>query len=177
MRKKGKSVVNEWITAVLVAVSLMLVIRMFLFAPYKVHGESMYPTFEGEELLIVNMWIYHLSDPEYGDIVVFHTKEQRDFIKRVIGKPGDRISVEGGQVIRNGEPLTEHYIKKNLFEGPRVQKTMPEKVVPEGHLFVLGDNRGNSRDSRNIGAIEMSDVVGRADVKLMPLQDFKLLFR
>ncbi|MFD1395669.1 signal peptidase I [Kroppenstedtia eburnea] len=177
MGKKARRAVNEWLTAILVAAILMLVVRVFLFAPYEVHGESMYPTFKGKELLIVNMWIYHVSEPEYGDIVVFHTEEDRDFIKRVIGKPGDRIAVEGGRVIRNGKPLTEPYIRKDPFAGPQVKRRMPETVVPKGHLFVLGDNRSNSRDSRDLGAIKVSEVVGRADIKVKPLRDFRLLFR
>ncbi|MFD1427974.1 signal peptidase I [Kroppenstedtia sanguinis] len=176
MGKKARKAVNEWLTAILVAAILMLVVRVFLFAPYEVHGESMYPTFKGEELLIVNMWIYHVSEPEYGDIVVFHTDENRDFIKRVVGKPGDRITLEGGRVIRNGKPLTEPYIPKDSFAGPQVKSRMPETVVPKGHLFVLGDNRPNSRDSRDLGAIKVSEVVGRADIKVKPLNDFKLLF-
>lgn len=174
--KRARRAVNEWFTAILVAAIFMLVVRVFLFAPYEVHGESMYPTFKGEELLIVNMWIYHVSEPQYGDIVVFHTDDDRDFIKRVIGKPGDRISVERGRVIRNGKPLTEPYIRKDSFTGPQI-KRMPETVVPKGHLFVLGDNRANSRDSRDLGAIKVSEVVGRADIKVKPLRDFKLLFR
>ncbi|WP_245920912.1 signal peptidase I [Melghirimyces profundicolus] len=177
MGKKAKSVVNEWLKAVLVAASLMLVMRVFLFAPYEVHGESMFPTLKGEELLLVNMWIYDISEPRYGDIIVFHTKENRDFIKRVIGKPGDRIAVEGGKVIRNGKALIEPYINKQTFAGDRIRKTLPEMVVPKGHLFVMGDNRSNSRDSRDIGAIRISEVVGRADLKLTPLKEFKILVR
>ena len=176
MGKRVKRAVNEWLTALMVAASLMLVIRVFLFAPYEVHGQSMSPTFEGEELLIVNLLVYDVSEPDYGDIIVFHTKENRDYIKRVIGKPGDRIAVEGGRVIRNGKILAEPYIKRETFAGTRIKQTMPETVVPEGHLFVLGDNRSNSRDSRDIGAIRESEVVGRADVIVAPPKAFQILF-
>jgi signal peptidase I len=158
-------------TALIVAASIMIVIRVFLFAPYQVHGESMYPTFKGEELLIVNKWIYDVREPEYGDIVVFHTPENRDYIKRVIGKPGDKISIKNGEVFRNGELLSEPYINQE-----RIKKGMPETVVPPNHLFVLGDNRNHSQDSREIGAVSMGEVVGRADVQLMPINNIQLLF-
>lgn len=171
MGKKAKSAANEWMTALIVAASLMIVVRVFLFAPYEVHGESMYPTFKGNERLIVNKWIYDVREPNYGDIVVFHTAEKRDYIKRVIGKTGDKISIKNGEVYRNGEKLEEPYINQE-----RIRKTIPETVVPPDHLFVMGDNRNHSRDSREIGAISIGEVVGRADVQLMPFSQFQLLF-
>ncbi|OYD06402.1 signal peptidase I [Paludifilum halophilum] len=149
----------------------MIIIRVFLFAPYEVHGESMYPTFKGEELLIVNKWIYDVSDPDYGDIVVFHTAEHRDFIKRVIGLPGDKIAVQNGVVYRNGKKLDEPYISEPI------KKNVGETVVPEGSLFVMGDNRNHSRDSRDIGPVDIGEVVGRADLLVMPIREFRLLFR
>ncbi|GGE21967.1 signal peptidase I [Marinithermofilum abyssi] len=170
MKKKASSS-GEWLTAILVALSMAIIIRMFFFAPYEVHGESMYPTFEGQELLIVNKWIYDVSKPGYGDIVVFHTVEQKDFIKRVIGLPGDIISVKGGHVYRNGKKLDEPYIN-----GP-IKGVVEAKKVPPNHLFVMGDNRNRSRDSREIGPVSMGEVVGRADVVVMPIREFQLLFR
>ncbi|MFC4075557.1 signal peptidase I [Salinithrix halophila] len=171
MGKKAKNAASEWLTAILVAASLIIIIRVFLFAPYEVHGESMYPTFKGEELLIVNKWIYDVEKPQYGEIVIFHTAEQRDFIKRVIGKPGDRIAVKNGQVYRNGKKLNEPYMNE------KIRRSLPETVVPQGHLFVMGDNRNHSRDSRDIGPVAIAEIVGRADVQLTPLSDFRLLFR
>ncbi|SMO81400.1 signal peptidase I [Melghirimyces algeriensis] len=176
MRKQVKRVISEWMVSILVAASIILIIKTFLFAPYEVHGSSMYPTFKGKELLIVNRLIYDISEPDYGDIIVFHTAENRDFIKRVIGKPGDRIALKEGKVFRNGKLLKESYTNKKSYQGTLTKKTMQEKVVPEGHLFVLGDNRGNSTDSREIGPIPISEVVGRADVNLLPLNEFKILF-
>lgn len=170
MGKKMKSFVREWVTTLLIAVSIMMVVRLFLFAPYEVHGESMYPTFEGEELLIVNKWIYDVSTPDYGDIVVFHTAEQRDFIKRVIGLPGDQIAVREGQLFRNGKPVQEPYTNEEI------QQNLHEVIVPKDHVFVMGDNRNHSRDSREIGPVNMKEVVGRADVQLKPFQNFRLLF-
>jgi signal peptidase I len=164
-----KSSIIEWGVAIISALLIAVVIRYFLFSPYEVNGQSMYPTLEGNELLIVNKFIYNVSDPKYGDIVVFHTNEQRDFIKRIIGLPGDTIEGKQGYVYRNGQKLDEPYIAEEMIGdfGP--------VSVKEGQLFVLGDNRNDSKDSRIIGAVDTKAVVGRADVVIMPFKDFRLL--
>lgn len=163
--------VREWMVAIVSALLIAVVIRLFLFAPYEVHGTSMSPTLDGDELLVVNKWIYSVKKPEYGDVVVFHTEEQRDFIKRIIGLPGDKILIENGHLFRNGELVKEDYIQEKM-EGD-----LEETTVPKDSLFVLGDNRNNSKDSRVIGSIQMKDVVGRADVVILPIHQFHLLIK
>ncbi|SEN64470.1 signal peptidase I [Lihuaxuella thermophila] len=165
-----KSSSAEWLVAILSALIIAIVIRSFLFAPYEVHGTSMYPTLHGDELLIVNKWIYKVKKPDYGDIVVFHTEEERDFIKRVIGLPGDRILIKNGKVYRNGKPLYEPYVN-----GPMNKETYEQKQIPEGYLYVLGDNRNNSKDSRQIGPVKIDEIVGRAEVIVLPLHKFDVL--
>ncbi|MBA4495833.1 signal peptidase I [Paenactinomyces guangxiensis] len=167
---KKKSSAMEWVVVIGSALVIALLIRSYLFAPYQVHGTSMFPTLNGDELLIVNKWIYKVSAPEYGDIVVFHTPEERDFIKRVIGLPGDRISIKNGKVYRNGQLLREPYINGAMRDEPP-----EERNVPEGTLFVLGDNRNNSKDSREIGPVSMENIVGRAEVVVWPLHSISLI--
>jgi signal peptidase I len=162
----------EWVVAILAAVVIALGIRGFLFAPYQVHGQSMEPTLKGDELLIVNKWIYYVSEPHYGDIVIFHTPEERDFIKRVIGLPGDHIVIKDNKVYRNGKPLNEPYINGRMNSDIGQYRDV---VVPPNHLFVMGDNRNNSKDSRMLGPISMKAVVGRADVVLLPMNRIHLL--
>jgi len=162
----------EWLVAIVSAVAIALAIRTFLFAPYEVHGASMYPTLEGDELLLVNKWVYRVNQPNYGDIVVFHTEEERDFIKRVIGLPGDRIQIKNGNVYRNGKKLNEQYINDQMNPD-----TFIDTIVPQNTLYVLGDNRNNSKDSRNIGPISMDEIVGRADVVILPIQKIHFLSR
>jgi signal peptidase I len=164
-----KSSIIEWGVAVISALLIAVVIRFFLFSPYEVNGTSMYPTLDGNELLIVNKIIYDVSSPSYGDIVVFHTEEQRDFIKRVIGVPGDKIEVKDGFVYRNNKRLTEPYLAEKMIGD------FAAVTVPKGHLFVLGDNRNNSKDSRIIGSVDDSAIVGRADLVVMPFKEFRLL--
>lgn len=162
--------VLEWVAAIALAVIIAAGIRTFLFVPYEVHGASMEPTLQGDELLIVNKLIYRVDQPDYGDIVVFHTDEQRDFIKRVIGLPGDQIAIKDGKVYRNGKPLEEPYIYEPM------NFNMEEEVtVPEGHIYVLGDNRNNSKDSRRIGPVNIDAVVGRADLIIWPLDRMHFL--
>ncbi len=162
---------SEWLIAVLIAVLLAMVIRLYFYAPYRVYGSSMFPTLQGDELLIVNKWIYGQRFPSYGDIIVFHTEEDRDFIKRVIGLPGDEIAIRDGYVWRNGKKLKEPYISS------AIRGDYPTTRVPPGHLFVLGDNRNYSRDSREIGMVHVDEVVGRAEIVLYPLDRFQLLVR
>ncbi|MGA9172472.1 MAG: signal peptidase I [Thermoactinomyces sp.] len=162
----------EWIVAIAVAGLIAFGIRGYLFAPYEVHGQSMEPTLKGDELLIVNKWIYHVGMPNYGDIIVFHTDEGRDFIKRVIGLPGDRIDIENGKVYRNGKPVDEPYINGPMNDSIGRYKHL---VVPAHHLFAMGDNRNNSLDSRMIGPVDISAVVGRADVVVLPMNRIHLL--
>lgn len=169
MLRRSRS--SDLLIAVLVAVLLATVVRMNFYAPYKVYGNSMFPTLQGNELLIVNKWIYDQRSPSYGDIIVFHTKEDRDFIKRVIGLPGDDICIREGYVWRNGKKLRESYIPS------KIRGDYPNTRVPPGHLFVLGDNRNFSRDSREIGMVDVEKVVGRAEIVLYPLDRFQLLIR
>ncbi|WP_073155224.1 signal peptidase I [Seinonella peptonophila] len=164
-----KNVVKEWGTAIVSALIIAAVVRLFFFAPYEVLGTSMYPTLDGNELLIVNKFIYKVKNPAYGDIIVFHTNEKRDFVKRVIGLPNDRIEIHEGSVFRNGKQLKEEYISEKILGD------LDETVVPAGKLFVLGDNRNNSKDSRIIGSVSMNEVVGRADVIVLPLSRIDLL--
>lgn len=169
---KSKNSSIEWLVAIISAVLIAIVVRGFLYATYEVQGSSMYPTLNGEELLIVNQWIYKVDEPEYGDIVVFHTYEgnkKKDFIKRVIGLPGDRIRIKKGAVYRNGNMLEEPYISE------AISGDVTTITVPEGMVYVLGDNRNNSKDSRQIGPVQMEDVVGRAEVVLWPFDQIKLL--
>jgi signal peptidase I len=126
-------------------------------ARIRVDGASMEPTLHTGEFVIVNKLAYKFTAPKQGDIIVFHFPRdpQEEYIKRVIGLPGDQISIQGGQVYVNGQPLDEPYISaKPAYPG--------NWVVPEGQLFVLGDNRNNSSDSHNWGTVPMDYVVGKA---------------
>ncbi|WP_248926396.1 signal peptidase I [Paenibacillus hamazuiensis] len=163
----------EWIKALLIAAALVFLIRWLIFAPFIVEGPSMEPNFYTGERLIVNKIIYSLRKPQRGEVIVFHATPEKDYIKRVIALPGETIRVDGDKVYVNNQPLDETYLKEALDKAakegrPYNIRNFNEKTVPEGAIFVMGDNRSNSADSRDIGFIEYSKVVGRADLIFWP---------
>lgn len=172
MSERSTNETWEWVKALGLAVLLALVIHQFVFAQFLVDGESMMPTMEHRERLIVNKLIYRFHPPEQGDIIVFQypSDTSKDFIKRVIGMSGDTIEVKNGKVYRNGEALDERYLGE-----PTNGAYGPVKVKP-GTLFVMGDNRNNSKDSRDplVGMVPNDLVVGRADLVFWPMDKFKL---
>jgi signal peptidase I len=188
---KAGNELTEWIKALAIAGILVFVIRWFLVSPFIVDGESMEPNFWNRERIIVNKIMYDIREPKRGEIIVFHVPDQgRDFIKRVIGVPGDTVKVEGDNVYINGKQIEETYLKEayekahaagelyNKDDGDRSNfpnSSYPDGVVPEGMVFVMGDNRSNSEDSRRIGYIPMDRIVGRADLIFWPIKDFSLV--
>lgn len=185
--KKEKSEALEWLKAIAIAVVLVLLIRWLFFAPFIVDGPSMQPNFHTGERIIVNKIIYDIRDPKHGEVVVFHVpSEGRDFIKRVIGVPGDTVQVEGDTITVNGQVVDETYIKDAVIEKHNnnelynteanfPNELVPDGTVPEGYVFVLGDNRSNSTDSRRIGYVPYGDIVGRADLVFWPLSDLQFI--
>jgi signal peptidase I len=162
----------DWIRSIAIAVLLALVIRFFLFEVFVVEGRSMYPTLEDHERLVVNKLIYRFDDPRPGDIIVFEYEPGRDFIKRVIGVGGDTILIEAGQVYRNGILLAEPY----LIEGMEPQDHGPLEVPP-GYLFLMGDFRRNSMDSRDprVGLVSVERIKGRAFFIFWPPWDARVI--
>lgn len=169
----------EWAKAITIAFVLAYLIRVFLFAPFIVEGLSMMPTLEDDERLIVNELIYDIKEPKRGDIIVFKYNAEQDYIKRVIGLPGDIVEMKKDQLIINGQPIDETYLKKvkeDLHDqGLLLTKKFGPVEVEENHLFVMGDNRRNSKDSRVFGTIALEQVVGRADITFWPISKFRLL--
>jgi signal peptidase I len=176
---RGKSEAWEWIKALAIAIALAFFIRTFLFAPFIVEGESMETTLHNEEKLVVNKAIYYLSQPKRGEIIVFHAEAKRDYIKRVIGVAGDTVEMRDDTLYVNGKPVEEPYLAENKKQAneqgisPLTEDFGPV-TVPDGHIFVLGDNRQNSRDSRAIGPVEVEKVVGRAEFVFWPLDGIRL---
>ncbi|MBB6443823.1 signal peptidase I [Bacillus benzoevorans] len=173
---KKKNELWEWIKALLIAVLLAVVIRYFLFAPIVVDGLSMMPTLHDQDRMIVNKFSYTIGEPERFDIIVFHAPENKDYIKRVIGLPGETIEYKDDTLYVNGKAYEEDYLDENkqeVIDGPL---TEPLKItVPEGELFVMGDNRRFSKDSRHIGTIPMEKVLGKTKVIYWPLEDVSII--
>ena len=169
---------SDWLVSIIVAVALAFCIRTFLVEPYMVEGSSMYPTLKNHERLIVDKLSYFVTNPKRGEIVVFRfpKDESRDFIKRVIAVGGDTIEMKDGQVFVNGQALKEDYIYKNDPKGKNIS-SYRKTIVPEGTIFVLGDNRNNSEDSRfaDVGFVPHKLVKGRALVCFWPLGNMRVI--
>ncbi|MGH2536754.1 MAG: signal peptidase I [Candidatus Promineifilaceae bacterium] len=137
---------------------------------FRIEGYSMLPTLKEGEYVIINKLAYHLDEPERGDIIVLHfpNDRSRDFIKRVVGLPGDQVQVQDGVVRVNGRVLDEPYINAQpSYDG--------SWQVPAGEYFVLGDNRNNSSDSHNWQFLPRQDIVGKAWVIYWGPEDWGLV--
>lgn len=169
--KKHKSLGKEifgWLKVLAAALILALVIRQFVFVLVWVEGSSMEPTLMNQERIIVTRYDYIFGDPQRQDIVICHFPDGEDrdnYVKRVIGLPGERISIDDGVVYINGEALEEPYV---VYE--KIQD-MDEITIPEDMYFVMGDNRFNSRDSRVVGLIERSQIQGHVRYVFYPFED------
>ena len=172
----------DWLKAIIVAIVLVFIIRWLLFAPFIVEGASMEPNFKTDERVVVNKVIYDFRDPKASEVVVFHVKkEQKDFIKRVIGVAGDTIQYQGDHLYVNGKKVEEPYIQEAIQDAHAKGElysnvdfpngTITDSKVPDGYIFVMGDHRNNSRDSRAIGFVSIKDIVGRADVIFWPIDN------
>jgi len=159
----------DTIETILLALVLFLAINA-LSARVRVENVSMQPTLKPGEFLLVNRVAYKFGEPSIGDIIVFHAPgvNDMDYIKRVIGLPGDQVRISDGIVYVNNQPLYEPFIA----EAPRYGGTWD---VPLGEYFVLGDNRNNSSDSHMWGFVPREDIVGRALFIYWPLSEITLL--
>lgn len=175
--------VGDWVHSIVLAAAIALAINIFLFQPTKVLGHSMEPTFhEGQRIYVSKINHTMGKLPAYGDVVVIDSRVDRArnfsddvaepvrnvvtlirgdepanhiWVKRVVGLPGDQLQFRDGKVYRNGVPLAENYIKEPM------RYSSPGKVtVPQGHVFVMGDNRNYANDSRFIGSIPADHVLG-----------------
>ncbi|WP_456271564.1 signal peptidase I [Bacillus sp. AK031] len=180
---KQKNEVWEWIKALLIAVGLAALIRYFLFTPIVVDGLSMMPTLHNGDRMIVNKLSYTVGEPDRFDIVVFHAPEQKDYIKRVIGLPGDIVEYKDDVLYINGKAYEEPYLeeyKEQIDEGLLTEDfILEEKIgqttVPEDTIFVMGDNRRFSKDSRHIGVVKIDEVIGNTSVIYWPVKDIEII--
>lgn len=170
--------VNDWLVSIIVAVALAFCIRTFIFEPYLVEGTSMYPTLVNHERLIVNKLNYFFTDPKRNEIIVFRypKDESRDFIKRVIAVGGDTVEMRDGAVLVNGKKVEEDYVYKDDPKGPN-RSNYRKSVVPQDHVFVLGDNRNNSEDSRfaDVDFVPVKLVKGKAAIAFWPTEKMRLI--
>ncbi|MEG6586271.1 signal peptidase I [Dendrosporobacter sp. 1207_IL3150] len=182
--------IYDWAISLTTAFSLALIINIFVFQPTQVVGNSMQPTLQDSNYIIISKLTHTFkTEPNYGDIVIIDSRVNRDrtwkddlagpvstylnalgvtkspghevWVKRVIGKPGDILEFKNNKVYRNSIPLDEPYIKEVMTYASNAKI-----VVPTDHVFVLGDNRNNSSDSRFIGPVKMDHILGTMVLKI-----------
>ncbi|MDQ0204201.1 signal peptidase I [Pectinatus haikarae] len=173
MNKSLGAEIKDWIISIAIAVVLALFIRHFIVELYLVDGPSMQPTLVNHERLVVNKFIYRLREPKRGEILIFQYPRDtsRDFIKRVIALPGDTIEIKDGHVFVNNELQNEPFILS------QTRGDYPLTTIPEGHIFVMGDNRNNSEDSRftDVGFVPFNLIKGKAVLVFWPLSELHTL--
>lgn len=160
----------ETIETILLALFLFLAIN-FVSARIRVDGNSMQPNFHDGDYVVVNRLAYRTGEIVRGDVVVFPAPNnpELDYIKRVIALPGDLIAIYNGAVVVNGVTIEEDYLLE-----PQVGN-YAERIVPEGMVFVMGDNRNNSDDSRNWGFLPIDQIIGRAAFRYWPFSDMGMV--
>lgn len=179
---------DDWVDLLkilIIGLLFTLIIRLFLFSPVIVDGESMEPTLHDRDRMIVNKIKYKFTEPNRFDIVVFHAPDQRDFIKRVIGLPGEHVAVRDNILYVNGEELAQPFME-NMEDAEITYPIITSdftleslkgnyEKIPEGYVLVLGDNRTNSTDSRHIGLISMDEIVGKTNTVYWPMKRMQIV--
>lgn len=158
---------------VIFAVAIFLFIYLLILQPHKIKGASMEPNYPDGEYLITDKVSYRFNEPKRGDVVVFKAPGQQgeEFIKRIIGLPGERVSIKDGFININGTRLIEPYLENSFTTTGAFLKTTEEITIPSGQYFVLGDNRPFSSDSRAWGLVPIEDITGRAWLTYWPPQN------
>ena len=172
MESKEDGFFDDIIKFALIALLIVVPIRWFIAQPFVVKGASMEPTFENGEYLIVDQLSYHLGEPARGDVIIMrYPKDPKIFfIKRVIGLPNETVEIQGKRVIIRRGVGTEPLILNESFIDPsRMRDEYATYVLGPDDYFVMGDNRIESSDSRSWGLLPRKDIVGRALVRLFPL--------
>lgn len=163
---------------VVLAASLFVISYLFLFQPHQVIGNSMEPNFEDQEYVLTDKVSYRFHSPQRGDVVVFRSPPdpERDYIKRIIGLPEEKIKVQGGQVYIDNQLLKENYLPPGSYAmAGRFLKEGQEFQIPSNYYIVLGDNRSHSSDSREWGSVHRQNIVGKAFLRYWPLEEIETI--
>ena len=184
MKEEIKKEGVEWLKAFAIGIIIFAFIRTFFFSNYIVEGESMMPTLQDGNKLVVNKIGFQIGELNRFDVIVFHANQEEDYIKRIIGLPGDTVEYRNDVLYLNGKKYEETYLdkyRKETFGGRltgdfTLLELTGADTVPEGHIFVLGDNRLGSRDSREFGFVSIDQVVGKVDLRYWPIDQIDVTF-
>ena len=188
MKEKEQSEWLSWLKALIIALFLVWLIRTFLIIPIEVDGPSMEPTLHNGDYMIAEKISYRFSSPQRFDIVIFHATEDKDYIKRIIGLPGEVVEYKDDKLYINDQFIEEPYLAEHLAQLQSdtlytVDFNLTEDIIgqhqtiPEGYYLVLGDNRSNSTDSRSdlVGLVSEDDIIGQARFIYWPFKRIGLV--
>jgi len=179
LKQKGSigMFILEFVQSIVLALAVFVLLYLFVAQPNEVKGNSMLPNFVTGEYLLTDKLTYNFSDPKRGDVVVFKApptepcaEDECEYIKRIIGVPGDRVMVMDGQVFLNGQVLDQYFLPSDFVtDSGSFMAEGVEVVIPDNQYLCLGDNRSHSRDGREFGPIDESLIVGKAFFKYWPV--------
>lgn len=173
------------IQTIVLALSVFIVMYLFLFQPHQVKGNSMYPNFHDKEFILTDKISYRFGDPKRGDVIIFKAPSTEpcaeiecEYIKRIIGVPGDTIKISQGKIFINNQLLIEPYLPNNLTTSPgSFLKEDVEVKIPPNEYLPMGDNRNYSRDGREFGTIPRSSIIGKAWLRYWPFNKIGIIKR
>ncbi|WP_143833239.1 signal peptidase I [Oceanobacillus timonensis] len=158
-----------WLKIIIITIMVAFFLRTFIFATSIVEGESMYPTLQDGERVIFNKVVYAMDDPHRGDVVIIQ-QSPKNYVKRIIGMPGETIEIENGRLYIDGEIYQQHFLSDEVIAQT---SNFGPLEIPEDNYFVMGDNRLISKDSRNgLGFIPRDDIIGKSELIIYPLDEF-----
>lgn len=161
----------EWVKAILIALILVFLLRSFVFATSIVEGTSMVPALENGERIIFNKFIYLVSEPKRGDIIIIE-QPNKNYVKRIIGMPGETIEGNNFQILIDGEEQELTFVERANY---LLSGNFEPVLIPDDYYFVMGDNRALSKDSRNgLGLIKRSEIVGRSEFVIYPFDEWEI---
>ena len=177
--KRAVAAVFDFLQGIVVILAIMVMIYLFVMSPQEINGQSMDPTFHNGEYILTNKIEFKLNNPNRGDVVIFKSPKNKDidYIKRIIGLPGETVRLSKSKFYINGIMLDElAYLEPTVYTsgGSYLSENM-EITVPEGQYFVAGDNRPHSSDSREFGPIALEDLIGKAFLRYWPFDRWGVL--
>ena len=176
-----KSII-EWIIAIGIGIAIAWIVTTFIVSKYHVHGDSMYPTFKNNDRLVVNQFSITMDSFSRGDVIVFQATKDKDYIKRLIGVPGDKVHYKNDRLYINNHYVKEPYLNYNRqhkigdqltedFDAADIEHANQQQTIPKGKYLVLGDNRTISKDRRSpLGIIDKADIKGKVAMRYAPLE-------
>jgi signal peptidase I len=176
--KRAVGAIFDFLQGIVVILAVLVMVYLFIMSPQEINGASMEPNFHNAEYILTNKVLYKFREPKRGDVVIFKSPKNKevDYIKRIIGLPGETVKLQNNTFYVNGQKVEEPYLPADIVVfGGSFLREGEEIVVPPGQYFVAGDNRPHSSDSREFGTIAKEDFIGAAFLRYWPISQMGTL--